>query len=375
MVVDKNIPDRYKVLLSGGGTGGSVTPLLALVEGFAAAGKGYQYRWLGTRSGPERAMVEAVGIAFESMPSGKWRRYFSWRNFLDPFLVAAGFFKSLRVIGTWRPDLVLVAGGFVGVPLVWAAALCRIPIVIHQMDRRPGLANRLMSPFARLITVALESSLKDYGRKAVWTGNPVRAAIRAAADDRALLAEFEIQEARPLVVAFGGGTGASALNELVSAVASEICRRADILLVSGNDKVPTNTMTVKGFHIRPFLDASAMAAVLRRADLVVTRAGLNALTELAYLKKPAIVIPLPDSHQEDNAELVYLARAGSVLDQSELDAERFLAAVETALADEEWRREAGERLHRLMRPDANERFAQAIEEVLSAKDRGRVASF
>ena len=167
-----------KIILTGGGTGGSVAPLLGVAEmlqrrdakSCVSTDAGYEFLWIGTKHGPERAMVEREKIEFIAIPSGKMRRYASFKNFIDPFFILAGFFKSLYIILKWKPDFVMSAGSFVSVPVIWAAWLLRVPSLVHQQDARPGLANVLMAPFAGVITVTFEKSLMDYGKKAVWIG-------------------------------------------------------------------------------------------------------------------------------------------------------------------------------------------------------------
>ena len=166
----------YKILLTGGGTGGSVAPLLAIAESLTMQ----DFLWLGTKSGPERKMVEEAGIKFKAISGGKLRRYFSFKNLGDIFKIKLGFFQSLFIMLKWRPNLVMSAGSFISVPVVYAAWLLRVPALIHQQDVKAGLANKLMAPFSKVITVAFEKSLADYGKKAIWIGNPVRQSLTLA---------------------------------------------------------------------------------------------------------------------------------------------------------------------------------------------------
>ncbi|MBU4014724.1 glycosyltransferase, partial [Patescibacteria group bacterium] len=171
--MQKNIK---KILLTGGGTGGSVAPLLAISDvgcRMSDVGK-FKFTWIGTRNGVEKQMVQKENIKFISIASGKFRRYFSIKNFIDLFKIIFAFFQSLAILIKEKPALVMSAGSFVSVPVVWAAWLLRVPVLIHQQDVRHGLANKLMAPFANVITVTFEKSLADYGKKAVWTGNPAQ---------------------------------------------------------------------------------------------------------------------------------------------------------------------------------------------------------
>src|SRR3989338_2664904 len=153
----QNMQNRNLIILSGGGTMGSVTPLLALVPELKRQSSDVSFFWIGTHQGPERKLVEASGMAFHPIAAGKWRRYISWHNIIDPFLIILGFFQSLAFILIRRPRVIVSAGGFVSVPLVWAGWVCRVPCIIHQQDIKVGLANKLMQLFASKITIAFSA--------------------------------------------------------------------------------------------------------------------------------------------------------------------------------------------------------------------------
>ncbi|MBI4142622.1 glycosyltransferase [Candidatus Uhrbacteria bacterium] len=178
-----------RILLVGGGTLGSVTPLLAVAEELqrqktvsdTVSEKVSDTVFWGTRMGPERVLVEAMGIPFRSIPAGKLRRYWDARNLFDLFVVKWAFWVALVRLIRWRSSVVVGAGSFVQVPVLWAAWVLRIPIVIHQQDVRPGLANRLVAPFARAITATFPETARMFrGRPVTVVGNPVRRAVLAA---------------------------------------------------------------------------------------------------------------------------------------------------------------------------------------------------
>src|SRR3989339_1447610 len=164
-----------RILFSGGGTLGSVTPLIAIAQEIRKRQPQAEFLWLGTRNGPEISIVSRYGMPFEKIFSGKLRRYFSWHNFLDPFLILLGFFQALSTIIKFKPSAVMTAGGYVAVPVVWAAWLMRRPVTIHQEDVRPSITNKLTARFAGTITVTFQKSLADFPKgKTSWIGNPVR---------------------------------------------------------------------------------------------------------------------------------------------------------------------------------------------------------
>lgn len=306
-----------KIILTGGGTGGSVTPLLALVPDFRA--NGWESIWVGTYKGIEKNMVAQEGITYYSIAAGKLRRYISFQNIIDPFLVFWGFFQSLFLLSRLQANVVMSAGGFVSVPVVWAAWALRIPIIIHQQDVKPGLANRLMSVCASVITVTFEKSLQDYTTKAVWTGNPVRSEFREALS-------FSEQKTLPVLLVLGGGTGSQAINTLVVKSLSDLTKHFLVIHISG-EKISQDLKSISNYQPHSFLKAAELAKAMKQATLVVTRAGLGTLTELAYLSKPVIIIPMPYSHQEDNAYYFQKKGAAQVLDQKNCTSEQFTNAI------------------------------------------------
>ncbi len=346
-----------RILFCGGGTLGPVTPLLAVAEEIRAERTDAELAWIGTRSGPERPFIERTGIPFHAISAGKLRRQLSLRNLIEPFLVIKGFFEARRIIEAFRPDAVVSAGGFVAVPAVWAAALRRIRVHVHQQDIRPGLANRLSSPFASSISAAFEKSLADFpGKNVVWTGNPVRAALLRGSREEAKRI-FGLEDGVPTVLAFGGGTGAASLNALMRAAVPLLAPRAQIIHSAGKGKAVS--VDAPRYHQRELL-TDELPHALAAADVVVTRAGMGALTELAALGKPAIVVPIPGSHQEENAAFFADHGAAIVVDERAATPESFAATI-AALVDDDRRRAAlAAAMRALVKPDAAARVARLV---------------
>lgn len=317
-----------KVILSGGGTIGSVSPLLAVYEELKARQENVEVLWLGTKNGPEKKLVEAYQIKFKAISSGKLRRYFSFQNFIDPFKIIAGFFQSFFLLKKIRPNVVLSAGGFVSVPTAFAAYLLKIPVMIHQQDIRLGLANKLMIPFAKIITVTFEASLKDFpSNKTTVVGNPVRKDVLSGSKEEAYKF-FKLEEGLPVVLIMGGGTGAAYINSLVAKSIKELASFCQVIHLTGGkvEKVYSDPR-YKAFD---FL-TSQMKNALAVSDLVVTRAGLSTLTELSALAKPSFIIPMPDSHQEENANEFFKNNAAAVASQKNLSPQGFTAAIKELL--------------------------------------------
>ncbi|MDO8593170.1 MAG: UDP-N-acetylglucosamine--N-acetylmuramyl-(pentapeptide) pyrophosphoryl-undecaprenol N-acetylglucosamine transferase [bacterium] len=391
---------KYKILLTGGGTGGSVAPLLAVAEelkipltlrlgepsarrAFVKGGNnppaplykggnaGFEFFWLGTKFGPEREMVERAGIKFKAISGGKWRRYFSLKNLADIFKIKLGFWQALRLMLAWRPNLVISAGSFVSVPVVWAAWLLGVPVLIHQQDIVPGLANRLMAPFAKTITVAFEKSLADYGKKAVWIGNPTRRSLERVTRNAQRTTQFEFDKKFPIVLILGGGTGAESINKLVEKNLSELTKFCRILHITGKDKAVTRyALRVTRYESYEFLSAEQMAAAMKAADLVVTRAGMSTLGELSDLGKASIIIPMPDSHQEANADFFRSKKAAIVARQKYLTPENFTHLVEDSLADKENLTKLSANMASAMKKEAREEMGKIIRDILNLKGSG-----
>lgn len=368
------IEPKKTIILSGGGSGGSVTTLLAIVQELIKDKANLNFVFIGTKKGPEKNIVAAFEIKgekidFVTLPSGKFRRYFSFKNFFDFFKIFYAFLISFFIINKTKPDLVISAGGFVSVPLVWAAYFKKIPILIHQQDVRPGLANRLMAPFARIITVTFEKSLRDYGPRAVWIGNPSN---RLIVDESLILnikEKYHLITGKPLILVTGGGTGANAVNDLVIKAVSKLIPNNQIIHLTGKGKLSAEIKAKADFNYQPFelLSNDDVVGLMAIASLVISRCGLATLTELCELEKPAILIPMPDSHQEDNAVIFKKAKAAIVLDQKNLSVDELASQIKEILIDKEKRNKLSLNIGKIMKKDATETMVSLIWEILASK--------
>ena len=335
-----------KIFLTGGGTAGSVTPLLAVAQQL----RQHELWFVGTSHGVERSLVPDH-IHYLSVPAGKWRRYFSWRNLVDPVVVVVAFFYSLWLLVRYAPQVIVSAGSFVSVPVVWAAWWCNVPVVIHQQDLQVGLATRLMRLAAHQVTKAFpEIPLRD----AVHIGNPVRSLTPTTQ-------QFKLDTTVPTVLIFGGGTGAAAINRLVT---PELCKQANVIHLTGKGKtgLAVTELTIVSARYHQFeLLTDAMAEALHVADVVVCRAGLGTLSELAVLKKPTIVIPIPQSHQEHNAKYFADHKAVVSLNQLQLTPTLFTQTILRLLADRAERQRLAEAIGQMNQVDAASQLAAMIE--------------
>lgn len=352
-----------KILFSGGGTLGPVTPLLALKEMIESDFPDAEFLWVGTVNGPEKELVESQGIRFISLSSGKFRRYFSLFNVTDVFRIISGFFQSLRILSREKPSLCISAGGYISVPLHSAAALRGIPTWIHQQDREVGLANRLMSPFASAITVATEDQKKQFSaRKTSWLGNPIRKEVLSGNRMRARKL-FGIQSSLPVVFVTGGGTGSEKVNQMIVEALPHLEGVCEVLHLSGKERAHMLTQTAAEhfsfYHTYEFF-TSEMKEAYALADIVVSRGGFGTLTEIAALQKAAILIPKP-GHQEKNVKFLIDGGAALMLNEKTDNGLVLAKSLQELLADSSKRNDLSSRLQSLL-PPAD---AQSVKKILS----------
>ena len=341
---------------------GSVVPLIAVWEELLRQGYSPErFVWVGTVNGPEKKFIKNIKIKYRPINAGKIRRYFSWQNFLDIIKTLVGLFESLVLIGREQPQIVISAGGYVSVPVVWAARFFGKKIIVHQQDLRPGLANKIMAPAADIITVAFEKSVKDFrGHKTRWLGNPVRQELSKvySLKDQAYKF-FNFKEDKPTILVLGGGTGATFLNDLIKESLSRLESKIQIIHLTGSGKskqLPADNQVYKKFE---FLDQEIFFAYAI-ADIVISRAGLSTLTELSFLGKPTIVVPIPESHQEDNAQHFASQDEIIYLKQKELSAEKLTKIIFDLLSDKKKLQDLSANFKKAMPKEATSEFIEAV---------------
>ncbi len=359
-----------RIILVGGGSSGSVSPLLAIAEQLKQDGpKAHSFLFIGTRPGhPEKIMAENNGLEYQSIFCGKWRRYFSWRNFLDLFLLLIGLVQAIFIIKKFKPDVIVSAAGFVAVPVTWAGWLCGAPSLIHQQDIIPSLSNKLMAPFARRIMVAIEQSLKDFPvGKTFWTGNPIRQMILRGNRIKGI-EFFGLEENLPTVLVFGGGLGAEQINQLVWSSLEGLTQFCQIIHLVGKNKIGDHGHSHNHrYHADEFL-IEEIGDAFAAADLVVSRAGLGALTELSVLGKAAIIIPIPDSHQEANANFFAAKGAVMAMEQKNITPKIFLQTIKKLIVDPDRLTELGHQIKTLTKPDAAGQIVAHLRQICYTKE-------
>lgn len=279
-----------KIVLTGGGTAGHVTPNIALLPSLQEAG--YEIAYVGSYDGIEKKLIGDFNIPYTGIATGKFRRYMDPKNFTDPFRVIKGFAEARKYLKEYQPDVVFSKGGFVSVPVVRAAASLKIPCIIHESDMTPGLANKLCIPVATKICCNFPETLQNLpAEKAVLTGSPIRKELTMGdADAGREMCGFTKE--KPILMVIGGSLGAANVNKAVRAALPKLLEQFQIVHLTGKDKMDNLLLNTPGYVQFEYIK-SELKNLFAMADIVISRAGANAICELLALKKPHILIPLP----------------------------------------------------------------------------------
>ena len=279
-----------KIVLTGGGTAGHVTPNIALIPFLKEAG--YDISYIGSYNGIEKKLIEELNIPYYGISTGKFRRYFDIKNLTDPFRVLRGMSQARKLMKKLRPDVVFSKGGFVAVPVVRGAGKCHIPAIIHESDMTPGLANKLCAKYATKICCNFPetvSTLPD--GKGILTGSPIRKELLSG-DKVAGLKLCNFNTSRPVLMVIGGSLGALHVNEAIREILPELLRKYQVIHVCGKGKVDPTFYSTTGYYQFEYVNAE-LKDLFAAADIVVSRAGANVICELLAMNKPNLLIPLP----------------------------------------------------------------------------------
>ena len=281
-----------KIILTGGGTAGHVTPNLALLPSLKEAG--FEVSYMGSYDGIEKKLIEDFQLPYVGIATGKFRRYLDVKNLTDPFRVIKGYGEARKFLKEYRPDVVFSKGGFVSVPVVRAAASLKIPCIIHESDMTPGLANKLCFPVAKKICCNFPETLKMLpAEKAVLTGTPIRKEL-AQGSKLAGLEMCGFTANKPVIMVIGGSLGAMNINKAVRDALPTLLEKYQVVHICGKDKLDNLLLTTPGYKQFEYLKGE-LKNIFAMADIVISRAGANAICELLALRKPNILIPLPAS--------------------------------------------------------------------------------
>lgn len=279
-----------KIILTGGGTAGHVTPNIAMLP--LLREEGYDISYIGSYNGIEKKLITEQGIPYYGIASGKLRRYLDLKNLTDPFRVIKGYFQAVKLIKTLQPDVVFSKGGFVSVPVVLAAHKNHVPVIIHESDMTPGLANKLCIPSASKVCCNFPETVSMIpDNKGILTGTPIRAELSEGNRQTGLdLCRFT--SSKPVILVMGGSLGALHVNEAIRSILPRLLERFQIIHLCGKGKVDESFYSTTGYYQFEYIDKE-LKDLFAAADIVVSRAGANAIFELLTLHKPNLLIPLP----------------------------------------------------------------------------------
>lgn len=281
-----------RIILTGGGTAGHVTPNIALLPRLRELH--YDIHYIGSYNGIEKELIAKQQIPYHGISSGKLRRYFSLKNFTDPFRVLKGFNEANHLIKTLKPDVIFSKGGFVSVPVVIAGKRNHIPVIIHESDMTPGLANRISIPSAYKVCCNFPETLKALPEdKAVLTGSPIRQELLTGDPEKAR-AFCGFTDNKPVILVIGGSLGATAVNQAVRAILPELLKEFQVIHLCGKGKLDTSLSNLEGYVQFEYIQ-DELRHLFALSDIVISRAGANAICELLALQKPNILIPLSAS--------------------------------------------------------------------------------
>lgn len=322
------------IILTGGGTAGHVTPNIALIPKLQE--KGYQISYIGSYDGIEKKLIEELGIPYYGISSGKLRRYFDVKNFSDPFRVVKGYLQAKKLMKQLKPDVVFSKGGFVSVPVVLSAKKRHIPAIIHESDMTPGLANKLCISSAAKICCNFPETVNSLPKdKAVLTGTPIRQELLHG-DKEAARAYCGFHTDKPVLLVIGGSLGAASVNENVRKILPKLLEEFQVIHICGKGKMDESLQSTPGYVQYEYVQQQ-LPDMFALADIVISRAGANAICELAALAKPNLLIPL--SAKASRGDQILNARSferqgySMVLEEEEITEEVLLNTIRKLYAE------------------------------------------
>lgn len=317
-----------KIILTGGGTAGHVTPNLALCPELKK--NGFEISYIGSYNGMEKDLVEKAGIPYYGISTGKLRRYFDWKNFTDPFRVIKGFFEAGKLMKKLKPDVVFSKGGFVAVPVVIAASRAGIPVISHESDMTPGLANKISLSFCTKICCNFPETIQYLPEdKAVLTGCPIREELLTGKRESGYrLTGFN--DSKPVLMVMGGSLGSVKVNQAVRSILPDLLKNYQVVHLCGKGNLDETLTSMPGYVQYEYM-SDPLKHLFAMADVIVSRAGANAICELLALQKPALLIPLSAAASRGdqilNAKSFKKQGFAEVMEEEEITPEKLYQAV------------------------------------------------
>lgn len=372
---------NYRILLLGGGSGGHVFPLIAVANALKEKARQdgilLELMVLGNGRFMKKAASE-VGLSFKLVLAGKLRRYFSPLTLLDIFKIPIGFFQALWHIFWFMPDIVFAKGGYASLPGALAAKLYFIPLFVHESDSTPGLANQILGKLAKTVFISFASSQKYFNPEATFlTGNPIRKELMTG-DRPTAMAKFGLNPNRKTILVAGGSQGAQRINQIILDSLVLLVKDFQIIHQCGENqfqsvKTESEKIIKEGegeyadaikanYKLFPFFDTNDMALAYAAADVIISRAGANNISEIALLGKPAIIIPLPTtaSRGEQITNAIEFAKLGAVMIEEQNLTPHIIISQINSLLEPEMYNSVSEKIKNFARPDAAEKIASAL---------------
>ncbi|MAG44794.1 undecaprenyldiphospho-muramoylpentapeptide beta-N-acetylglucosaminyltransferase [bacterium] len=363
---------QIRILFTGGGTGGHFFPILAIAQEIEKLFQeknitNYKFLLIGSGKSFKKMAQENSDLKYKSVLSGKIRRYITIKsivqNLIDFFKMPIGILQAFWKVWIFMPNACFGKGGFASFPAVLVSWIYRIPIIIHESDTVPGLANRILSKFSTKVAIGYSNAKKYFKEtKIIFTSNPVREELLQGSKEQAIKF-FQLNPEKQTILVLGGSLGARAINDLLIYILPNL-QDYNIIHQYGNrnqDQI-RGMQNIRNYNALPFLKQE-IAHAYAISDLIISRAGANILAEIAALKKPSILIPLPTSsfdHQRENAMVFAKNDAAIVLEQENLRPNILLEKIKKLLYEKELSRKIGEHAHELARLDAGKKIAQEI---------------
>lgn len=319
-----------RIVFTGGGSAGHVTPNIALIE--VLLHDGWHIDYIGSEHGVEKEVIAPLNIPYHAVSSGKLRRYFSWQNFLDPLKICLGIFESYRLLRKLKTEVVFSKGGFVAFPIVVAAWLNRIPVIAHESDLSPGLANRLCFPFVDKICVTFAAARGHFKQqnKVEVTGTPIRPELFHGSKEKAL-ALCGFKKDKPCLLVMGGSQGSLKINQALREALPFLCKKYQVIHLCGKGKLDTTLLQRPDYCQFEYV-TEELADLFAASDLIVSRAGANSVYEILALAKPHVLVPLSlqASRGDQIQNAYYFKQQGisQVVEDETLTAANFLQAIE-----------------------------------------------
>ncbi|MGD6991393.1 undecaprenyldiphospho-muramoylpentapeptide beta-N-acetylglucosaminyltransferase [Sutcliffiella horikoshii] len=325
-----------KIVFTGGGSAGHVTPNIAIMNKLKAAG--WDITYIGSRKGIEEDIIGKEDIPFHGISSGKLRRYFDWKNFSDPLRIIKGAMEALMILRKVKPKVVFSKGGFVTVPVVMAAKMLKIPVIIHESDITPGLANKIATKFATRVFVTFDETLNHFpSDKVLFTGSPIREELfkGKGQEGRAWLG---FHEKKPILTIMGGSLGAKKINETLRQVLTQLTEQYQIVHLCGKGNTDRSLEGVKGYKQFEYINQE-LPDVLAASEFIISRAGANSIFEFLALRKPMLLIPLSRNASRGdqilNAQSFEKKGFAKVLFEEDLTTETLLTQLEALKSDKD----------------------------------------